>query len=441
MSNRKRQIRRLLWAYFLLVIFEGALRKWVLPQLATPLLVIRDPICIAALYLGYKYLLRNIWVWGFVGVGLVAIPLAVGLGHGSLSVALFGARILVLHFPLFFLFPAVFDRSDVWEFSKVTLLIAIPMTILLAMQFYLPQSHFVNVGVGGEGTSVFSGAGGRHRSAGTFSFSNGVACFYSLAAALFVGWLVSGPRPLPKWLWISGGCLVIAMPLAISRAIAFQYAITFLFAALAAGISPRLLRNILPASVGLAIVVACASQTAVFQTAMEAFSTRWEAATRVEGDGEGVAGVVENRIIGYGVLSAFESIDSVPVTGLGIGMGTNAGAKLLTGSSHAFLIAEGGWGATIGELGPLLGLMMIMFRGLLSASMTLRSLLAVKLGNPLPLILGSVGIHSLFMGNTSQPTALGFIVLSGGLMLAALKKPRPVSELPVSRPKRRFTRA
>ena len=35
-----------IWIYFYLLIFEGALRKWFLPSLATPLLVVRDPVAL-----------------------------------------------------------------------------------------------------------------------------------------------------------------------------------------------------------------------------------------------------------------------------------------------------------------------------------------------------------------------------------------------------------
>src|SRR3546814_1990531 len=38
-----------IWVYFILLIFEGALRKWVLPGLATPLLVVRDPVALLLL--------------------------------------------------------------------------------------------------------------------------------------------------------------------------------------------------------------------------------------------------------------------------------------------------------------------------------------------------------------------------------------------------------
>jgi len=39
-------IKIAIWAYVLLWIFEGALRKWILPSLSTPLLIVRDPIAI-----------------------------------------------------------------------------------------------------------------------------------------------------------------------------------------------------------------------------------------------------------------------------------------------------------------------------------------------------------------------------------------------------------
>ena len=37
-------LRRMIWLYFVLLIAEGALRKWFVPSLSVPLLVIRDPL-------------------------------------------------------------------------------------------------------------------------------------------------------------------------------------------------------------------------------------------------------------------------------------------------------------------------------------------------------------------------------------------------------------
>src|SRR5216684_370745 len=36
-------LRRMIWLYFWVLIFEGALRKWI-PPLSVPLLVVRDPL-------------------------------------------------------------------------------------------------------------------------------------------------------------------------------------------------------------------------------------------------------------------------------------------------------------------------------------------------------------------------------------------------------------
>ncbi|MEJ7769742.1 MAG: hypothetical protein WKF89_18125, partial [Chitinophagaceae bacterium] len=45
-TKNKKVLRYGIWLYILLLIFEGALRKWILPGLSTPLLIIRDPLAI-----------------------------------------------------------------------------------------------------------------------------------------------------------------------------------------------------------------------------------------------------------------------------------------------------------------------------------------------------------------------------------------------------------
>src|SRR3954471_1220217 len=39
-----RYVRWAIWVYLFFLVFEGVLRKWVLPGLSGPLLIIRDPI-------------------------------------------------------------------------------------------------------------------------------------------------------------------------------------------------------------------------------------------------------------------------------------------------------------------------------------------------------------------------------------------------------------
>lgn len=419
MSTR-RKIQLLLWAYFWLVIFEGALRKWVLPGLSTPLLLIREPFALAAFALGLPYLTRRPWA-GWIGcfwvIGGIAVFLAITVGHRDLFTALFGARILWFHLPLIFLFAAVFTRDDVYTFVKVTALLAIPMAALIAMQYSLPQSHFLNLAPGGEEGAGFTGALGRSRPPGTFSFTNGVTEFYAFAAACVVGLVVSGPRPLPKWIWLSAGSLVAALPISISRALLFKY-VGVVVAALASSVlAARNIKNLLIG--GLVIVIAgfAAMRLPVVQDAQKAFEARWESATESEGGEEGVQGVLEKRVGGttFGaVADAFEA----PLLGHGIGLGTNVGATRVAGKKM-FLVGEGAWPVMIGELGPILGLVMIGLRLALAAKFLRRSWTQAKHDNALPLILMGYAFVPIAIGGTAQPTALGFLVVSAGLTLAA----------------------
>lgn len=378
----------------------------------------RDPICVVAIFIGIAPLLRQQFAIAFAVIGMIGIPLALAFGHGDTFVTFFGARIYILHFPLMFLFPAVFDQEDLWKFAKALAAITIGMTVLLALQFYSPPSHFLNVGVGGEGDSVFSGAGGRYRCSGTFSFTNGVSAFYGLAAAMFVAFLASGQR-MPKWMWISAGCLMLAMPLAISRTIAFQYVITLVFTVLAVGVSPHLVKNLFAAVIAMAVLLIALSFTPIFQDSVDAFSQRWESATQSEGDEQGVSGVLQNRIWEYDIVRPLQNMDSIPFFGLGIGIGTNVGAKLLTGE-RAFLVSEGTIGATLGEFGPALGIVVISLKLIFALILAFRAVFYARFSHPASIIVGSFALVGLVLGNPGQPTGLGFIVLGGGFMMLAM---------------------
>jgi hypothetical protein len=98
-------IKYLLWVFLALLIGEGALRKWVLPGLATPLLLVRDPIliCIYALAIAQR---------GFPSHPLVTLSQILGIVTLVLSplaevfdprIAVYGWRTNFLYIPLIFL--------------------------------------------------------------------------------------------------------------------------------------------------------------------------------------------------------------------------------------------------------------------------------------------------------------------------------------------------
>jgi hypothetical protein len=423
--TRQRKVQLLLWTYFWLLIFEGALRKWVVPGLSNPLLVVRDPVALLAIWYGWPYLLRGsagkwfIPLLAIAGGGFVA---ALTTGHGDLVTALYGARILVLHFPLIFLFGSVFTRDDMWTFAKVVLVLAIPMTFLIAAQYSLPPGHFVNIAPGGEGTAGFSGAMGKMRPPGIFSFITGLASFYGLAAAFLAGWLTCGPRPFPRWIWLSAAGMVFALPLSISRTLFFYYGLVGLFAVLASALAGRAVKNLVAGALVLAVLAAGISQFELFREAREVFLARWENAQRSDAPDTGVSGILVNRVVGS-FAQAFGMVDDMELFGKGIGLGTNVGAVRFVGEK-VFIVGEGAWQVMVGELGPLLGFALIGWRVLLAGTLLLLAFRQALIKNTLPLILGGMALQGLVIGQTSQPTGLGFLVLVAGLMLAACNSPR-----------------
>src|SRR3954463_5792714 len=53
-SKRVRWVGWLIMAYIFMLMIEGVFRKWVVPQLSNPLLIIRDPILIAIYFMALR---------------------------------------------------------------------------------------------------------------------------------------------------------------------------------------------------------------------------------------------------------------------------------------------------------------------------------------------------------------------------------------------------
>jgi hypothetical protein len=419
-TDPNKLLKQAIWAYFLLLIFEGALRKWLLPGLATPLLIVRDPL---ALFLVLKVWQRGLlpsspYLLGTIMIGVLGVYTAILLGHGSLPVALFGARTLLIHFPLMFVIGSIFNRDDVVRLGKVTLWFVIPMTVLTALQFYSPQSAWVNRGVGGDMAGAgFSGTGDFFRPPGTFSFTNGLTSFYSFAAPfIFYFWFDS--KSINKLLLVCASIgLLIAIPLSISRGLFFQVGVTVFFSSVLILKNQKYLSKFFLAIIGVLLALSFLSQTSFFLTATDAFTSRFETANENEG---GLEGVLIDRYLG-GMIGALTGDKEVPIFGYGLGMGTNVGSMLLTGGK-SFLISEGEWGRLIGELGFLMGTAMIIIRLGFCVRIALASYSSLAKGDLLPWLLLSYGLLIVPQGQWAQPTSLGFSTLIGGLMLASLKK-------------------
>lgn len=417
MSERK-QIVGLIWMYFVLIFLEGSLRKWGIPALSNPLLVVRDPIALGAIILTVfsRYQTLNIYTFLLAGATLIAFVASLSVGHQNFSVALFGSRIYLLHFPMIFIMGTVLVKEDIVSMGKFLLWFVLPVTVLLVMQFYSPQSAWVNRGIGGDlGGSGFSGALGYYRPATIFSFSTGTTSFYSLVTCFVSYFWISPQHKVQKWLLLSASfCILVAIPMSISRGYLFQSIITFGATILLVSSSGKTLVRALAAVPVLVIVGFLLSGLPFLQAPIEAFQTRFVLANKSEG---GVSSVLGDRFLGN-MFRSVTALDNNALWGEGIGIGSNFGAKMLTGSRD-FLVGEGEWGRIIGEFGVILGLLVIFTRVSLLIHLALNSLLKVRQGNHLPILLLSFGSLLLLQGNTAQPTSLGFIVLIIGMTVAS----------------------
>ncbi len=423
-------VKNLFWLYFLLLIFEGALRKWVLPGLATPLLIVRDPV---AIFILFYVLVKKMWSpnqYVLIGWFLILISFITTLvaGHGNLTVALYGLRIMIIHFPVIFIMGKLWDKDDVHSIMKILLLLSIGMTFLVALQFFSPQTAWINRGVGADASgSGFSGAAGFYRVPGTFSFTNGLSMFYGwVVASLIYFWGFGKNHISKRLLMASTASFIIVLPMLISRTVIFETVISFMFYIIISKKGPASIFKLLFALVFLYFFFVIAQNISFFQTATNALLTRFENAGRSEG---GVEGTILNRFLG-GMYNSI-SDPNASFIGKGLGMGSNAGAQLLAGK-RTFLVSEEEWGRLIGESGILIGLSLIFLRVVFLLNLVIKSWkLTFKNTNSLPWMLLSFGFVIMIQGQWSQPTSLGFAVLIGGSIIGAMNTSKDKLDLEV----------
>lgn len=169
------------------------------------------------------------------------------------------------------------------------------------------------------------------------------------------------------------------------------------------------------------VVVLLLLISGLLETNISAFTTRFETANKIEG---GIDGVLGDRYLG-GMLGALLNID-IPFWGYGIGLGTNAGAKLLGGNMFSFgFNGEQEWERIIGESGFVLGIGIIAIRLFFSLALLKRAYYSLKRNTDLLSWMLAAGmLMTLPQGQMGVPTNLGFCVLLGGLTLAAINTSR-----------------
>ena len=413
-DSTNHRIKQLIWLYFWLLIFEGALRKWVVPSLSTPLLIIRDPVVILiyGLAISAKKMPRTSFMAGIIGLAFLDL-IASFFGIGNIKVTLYGLRTDFLHLPLIFIIGSVFTPQDVKKIGQWVLLLSMPMALLSFYQFRSAPDAWINAGAGGEiGAQLFA-ANGKIRPAGTFSFITGMVCFLSFVAA-FVLFDFFQKNQYPRLLKLAS-LLALGLSLGVSGSRSALLTVSLVLAAATGAclIKGRYFTAALKPILAIYAVFLILSFIPLFK---EGILVQHE---RFEGAGGFREGILDRFISDFS--SGFDAASVAPLLGCGLGIGTNAGAGILTGS-RTFLLAEGEWARAVMESGPFLGFAFIGLRIALLIYLCRCALGALNRGTILPtLLLGVVGID-LLTGQFSQPTAMGFIILGSGLCIAASRQ-------------------
>ena len=416
-------LKKLFWLYFLLLIFEGALRKWVAPQLSGPLLVIRDPVGLMIIWEAYR---TNKWPqrWtvpitiltlGLVGLCLVQVI----VGDNPWLVGLFGLRSYLLPFPVALIMGENIDREDLRKLGTWTIFLLLPITALAVAQYVSPSNSFLNKGAYQGGLQI-AFVGEHVRASSTFSFVNGLEDYVAMAAA-FIAYGIVTPGFAKVWiLWSSAFALILSIPMMGSRTVVIQLALMVGCMALGAlmGVSQflKVLRIVLP----VVIVVFLVSLLPVFSDAMNSMTERFTGANAAEGGGS-VRRTLSHRV----VVPITDVLDSTPTgawMGIGLGRGAVAVQEFLLGSNEA-VAGENEISREIGEMGPIAGIAYSLFKLQLAIAIFLPALARVRKSESLALLMIPLVLTLLFFGVPEQPTTQGFMVLSLALCIAAAKTP------------------
>jgi len=414
-------VKQLTIVIFLLIIFDGSLRKWFIPQLSGPLFFIKDVFVLLAYAVAFRYQLfpkatRLVLIAGitFFIFGLLQC-IVTGL---PLAVMVIGIRNYFLLLPLVMLIGWHYTYEDILKIIKTTCSLGIPIAALVYIQSISSPTSFINKGTGVEEMDVFEVVQGVVRTYGTFSFTDGQVIFINfLFTAVFFVFLQSGRASLFKnWVKILIAlCAVLCLAVSGSRgAIAnFLILLTGILGAVLLKVnSRRALRFFSLLFLG-GLVVFMLGMTLFFDN-VQNIQRRFEAASRAEN-------TVERFFSQY--LHAAEYLGETTFLGFGLGASSGAGAKLMTGK-RGFTLAENEWENILLESGYFFGLIYLSFRIILTGLLLLYAYRAYFETNQLmPVVLAAGVAYLLLQGQVIRGgTPMYFCWFFTGVTIAMIRQ-------------------
>jgi hypothetical protein len=399
-----------LFGVFVLLVFEGALRKWAFPSAQAQIYLVKDAILLAV-YLGFVLDGRRSQP-ALRGVGWIRNVLFLAFAFGclevfnpnspSILVGLTGLKTYFLYVPIAFILPYAFEsREHLLHKIRLYLVMAIPVALLGFIQVAAGPDSFLNTYVSHTEDSPTLTHFGREmnivRTAGTFSYISGYTAFLTFVAFLAIGYnLANGWRVRNNIAPILALALVVgAMFTTGSRAPVYTLVATgpvILWLAASGRVLP------IRTAVRLCLVIPIVAFVAlhVSPRAFEAFAER-----ATESSDSTVYRLLSP------VNQTIEALSGAPALGMGIGA-THPSAFTIMGTKEPWwlgdLLTEEEMARVTVELG-LIGLVLVFGLRFLIAAFALRCALSFK--DPAYRALGIVLTVYLALG------IIGSIVLNG----------------------------
>lgn len=427
--------KKLFWLYLFLIFLEGAMRKWLMPNMSNLWMMSRDPIVIWTVLsmLGSRYLRSKVAI-AFMAIAVIMFLTTLTMGHGNLYVALFGFRIWFLHIPYMFIMANKLNREDLMRVGQFLIFMFMPMTVLYVMQWAAPANAWINAQAGGilfDGETVAYGA---VRPAGLFAHGKGAAYYNPLVVTLFVATCFSMYYrryllPIRRGFLILSVAVVTMLICSMSRGTVIQSALTFILIALMLSLTgkARYFLHILFASIVLyAIFTVLADVSIDGKNLMEPITARFVDATATEG---GTSGVIDGRILEpYRFWNDKGQLLDPPFFGYGIGAGSNFGTQMLglhvgqNATSEAWGLGE--WSSQIvtNEMGFLFGGMVFFLRIGLCVYLFFKSIKCLRRNNDvLPFCLWTLCVQYFANGDLNLAMTLGWVAIVMIMLMASIR--------------------
>lgn len=193
-----------------LVVIEGALRKWALPQASQLIYFLKDFVLIGA-YLSYfggsrpnnRLTVKDETIKGLAYLATLWCLLEVfNPSLGSPIIGIFGVRNYLLYIPLMWMLPTLFQsEEELYKYLRAYLLLLIPICLLAIAQYFSPPESPLNV-YAADIEQEIALSGGRVRVTGTFSYLAGYSTYLGICFCFLLSLVTKKQTQLWKWLTI-----------------------------------------------------------------------------------------------------------------------------------------------------------------------------------------------------------------------------------------------